>query len=271
MPILRDFPAVKHPVFSCRLAALVASVLAGMAAGCGDRFTSSGSPGGAPAGAATPGSPTPAPVVRVSSNGEMVLIPAGKFVMGDAAGAADEGPPHEVEISAFFMDRFEVTQARFEETTGYNPAKRDRKGEAVDQVRWTEAIDYCNQRSKREGLEPCYDLTTGDCRFEANGYRLPTEAEWEYACRAGTSTRWFTGGKAAGLEAFAWFDKNARRIPARPARRSPTPGGSSTWREVSSSGATIATLRTTTGKARGRIPPGPGKERTACSAADAGA
>jgi len=141
----------------------------------------------------------------------MVLIPAGKFVMGDGAGEKDEQPAHPVEIGAFLMDRTEVTQARFEETVGYNPSKRERKEEAVDRVRWTEAIDYCNERSKREGLEPCYDLKTAECRFEATGYRLPTEAEWEYACRAGTSTRYFCGDDASALDAFAWFDKNAAK------------------------------------------------------------
>jgi formylglycine-generating enzyme required for sulfatase activity len=197
------------------LAARALSILAAiLGAGCGK---SSAPPAGTIPQADSRSSPQVSPIggqaapeiTTTSSGVEMVLIPAGKFRMGDAAGAKDEQPVHEVEISAFLMDRFEVTQRHFSETVGYNPAKRERPGDAVDQVRWTEAVDYCNGRSKREGLEPCYDLDTGKCKFEANGYRLPTEAEWEYACRAGTATRWFCGDDASGIDAYAWFNRNA--------------------------------------------------------------
>jgi formylglycine-generating enzyme required for sulfatase activity len=171
------------------------------------------------------GSLTQRKTFTTSSGVEMVLVPAGKFVMGDATGLKDEQPTHEVSLSAFFMDRFEVTQGHFAETVGYNPAKRERPQDAVDQVRWTEAIDYCNGRSKREGLETCYDLSTGRCRFEADGYRLPTEAEWEYACRAGTTTRYFFGEDASGLGAFAWFEKNAPKDSRSVGAKKPNPWG----------------------------------------------
>jgi formylglycine-generating enzyme required for sulfatase activity len=95
----------------------------------------------------------------------------------------------------------------------------------VDRVRWTDAADYCNQRSKLEGLEPCYDVKTWACRFEASGYRLPTEAEWEYACRAGTTTRYFTGDDPAGLEAHAWFDRNAAKDARPVGAKKPNPWG----------------------------------------------
>ena len=172
-----------------------------------------------------PGGAVPQKVITTASGIEMVLVPAGKFLMGDAKGEEDERPPREVEVSAFLMDRTEVTQRRFEEAAGYNPAKRERKDDAGDQVRWTEAIDYCDKRSEREGLQPCYDLKTGACRFEANGYRLPTEAEWEYACRAGTTTRFFVGDDPAGLDTYGWFDKNASKDSRPAGAKKPNPWG----------------------------------------------
>jgi acetoin utilization deacetylase AcuC-like enzyme/formylglycine-generating enzyme required for sulfatase activity len=176
--------------------------------------------------AAPPALAGPAPAVVTAPGGlEMVRIPAGRFVMGDAAGAPDERPPRAVEVSAFLMDRREVTQALFDRIMGYNPAKRERPGDAVDQIRWTEAIEFCNERSKREGLAPCYDLKTGACRLDADGYRLPTEAEWEYACRAGTTTRTFCGDAPGALAAHAWFAGNASKTSRPVGAKKPNPWG----------------------------------------------
>jgi len=78
-------------------------------------------------------------------------------------------------------------------------------------VSWLAAVRYCNMRSLREGLSPCYDPKTLACDFGADGYRLPTEAEWEYACRAGTSTRYSFGTDAAKLGRHGWFKANASK------------------------------------------------------------
>jgi formylglycine-generating enzyme required for sulfatase activity len=142
---------------------------------------------------------------------EMVLIPAGKFVMGDDRGEDDEKPAHEVELSAFSIDACEVTQAAYEGLMGRNPAKFPGADRPVERVSWHAAMQYCNMRSLREGLKPCYDPKTQQCDFAAAGYRLPTEAEWEYACRAGSTTRWSFGNDAADLEKHAWFKGNAAK------------------------------------------------------------
>lgn len=115
----------------------------------------------------------------------MVLIPAGSFRMGSDRGRSDESPRHEVSISAFAMDKFEVTQDVYGKLQLPDPSQFKGRGHPIEQVRWSDAAMFCNERSRAEGLEPCYDEDDFHCDFNASGYRLPTEAEWEYACRGG--------------------------------------------------------------------------------------
>lgn len=140
----------------------------------------------------------------------MVLIPGGEFTMG-SDGQQDAAPAHKVTVSPFYMDRCEVTQAFYERLTGKNPARRKGEQNPVERVRWTDALKFCNARSAEEGLTPCYNLDTWACDFSADGYRLPTEAEWEYACRAGSTGDYYFEGGADRLDAHAWFRDNAGR------------------------------------------------------------
>jgi len=148
----------------------------------------------------------------------MVLLPGGTFTMGDK----DEidSPPHEVTVGAFYIDTHLVTQEQYEKLIGDNPSRWKGKTNPVEQMRWSDAVRYSNARSKAEGLQACYDLNTWKCNFAANGYRLPTEAEWEYACRAGTTTAYSFGDDVSKLKAYAWFEDNSGGKP-RPVGQKP--------------------------------------------------
>ncbi|MDH7571700.1 MAG: formylglycine-generating enzyme family protein [Armatimonadota bacterium] len=168
--------------------------------------------------------PAPPPVVMTKSGVPMVRLPGGTFVMGDKQGAPDE-TPHRVTLSPFLIDQHEVTQEEFERVMGENPSRWRGKNNPVEQVRFSTAAKYCNARSLREGLTPCYDTKTWRCNFDADGYRLPTEAEWEYAARAGTSTPYFFGASAAPLREYAWTKENSGGRPRPVAQKRPNPWG----------------------------------------------
>ncbi len=154
---------------------------------------------------------------------EMVQIPGGRFTMGDE----DEidATPHAVSLDSFYMDTYLVTQAHYEKLMKDNPSRWKGDKNPVEQVRWSDAVRFCNKRSTLENLTPCYDLESWTCNFDANGYRLPTEAEWEYACRAGTQTTYFMGKDDSKLAEYAWFDKNSGGHPQPVGQKKPNPWG----------------------------------------------
>ncbi len=154
---------------------------------------------------------------------EMAQLPGGAFMMGDKDEV--DAPPHEVVVSPVYMDKHLVTQEQYQNIMGDNPSRWKADKNPVEQVRWSDAVKFCNARSRLEGLQPCYNLETWQCDFEANGYRLPTEAEWEYACRAGTQTTYFFGNDVSKLGDHAWFDKNSGGHPQPVAQKRPNPWG----------------------------------------------
>src|SRR5262245_6566673 len=108
-------------------------------------------------------------VVQSKAGGELILIPAGSFTMGDAAGGDDQ-TPHEVAISEFYLDKVPVTQELYTKIMGVNPSKRKDSTCPVENTQWTDAVRFCNKCSEHDGLKPCYNLDTWECDFSADGY-----------------------------------------------------------------------------------------------------
>jgi formylglycine-generating enzyme required for sulfatase activity len=100
-----------------------------------------------------------------------------------------------ITVSDFYMSKYEVTQKEYQELMGKNPSRLKGNKLPVEQVRWYDAVEYCNKLSSKDGLTPAYTINGEEVTWNrsADGYRLPTEAEWEYACRAGTTTDFNTG------------------------------------------------------------------------------
>ncbi len=144
---------------------------------------------------------------------EMVFVKGGTFQMGSTSGDSDEKPIHSVTVSGFYIENVEVTQKEWKEIMGNNPSKRKGDNKPVEQVSWFDAVEFCNKKSKKEGLTPCYTGSGKNtkCNFSANGYRLPTEAEWEFSARGGN---WSNGYKYSGsndIGSVAWYSSNSRR------------------------------------------------------------
>jgi formylglycine-generating enzyme required for sulfatase activity len=147
----------------------------------------------------------------------MILVEGGTFMMGSPSSEPGrnqrEGPQHSVTVSSFWMGKYPVTQAEWVEVMGGNPSYfRNNANSPVENVSWFRAIEYCNLRSVRAGLTPVYTISGTNVTWDrnANGYRLPTEAEWEFAARGGNKAgSGFIYSGSNNIDDVAWFNGNS--------------------------------------------------------------
>ncbi|MCB5234350.1 MAG: formylglycine-generating enzyme family protein [Candidatus Cloacimonetes bacterium] len=144
-------------------------------------------------------------------NQNMVFVEGGSFMMGCDEGLFHERPSHEVSLSSFWIGKYEVTQAEWKQIMEFNPSGFTGDMLPANNISWYMATEFCNKLSLKEGLSPCYSGSGVDiiCDFAADGYRLPTEAEWEYAARGGKQSEGYKYAGSDSAEEVAWFSNNA--------------------------------------------------------------
>ena len=156
---------------------------------------------------------------------QMVVVEGGSFTLGcgdkDSPCDKDEAPAHTVKINTFMMSKYEVSTYEWklfaaEQKLPLTPTTWKEKGNLpITNVNWNQAIAFCNWLSKKQKLTPVY-VKVGEnyeCNFEANGYRLPTEAEWEYAARGGKKSKGYKFSGANDMASVAWTKTNSNGMP----------------------------------------------------------
>jgi len=151
------------------------------------------------------------------SESYMVFVQGGTFYMGNKIGSVDERPVHAITLRSFLISKYEVTFKQYDifcDATGKKkPVDRGwgRGKRPVIFVSWYDAVAYCNWLSKINGFSPCYNIKgkKSSCNFYADGYRLPTEAEWEFAAKGGNKSKGYNFSGSNNMDDVSWNKSNS--------------------------------------------------------------